>query len=289
MRALRRVGLLVAPHKAGIKEATKRLVALIENLGVEVLMPKAVAELLGSPNSVSTEDLAKVDVLIALGGDGCVLSAARITAPNNVPILGIRTSGFGFLSEVELEHVEDALNKLFNNEFWLDERTMLQAELRHGDTLTWSAIGLNDAVILKSPTCPLPVWEVFIGDELLARYPADGVAVATPTGSTAYTLSAGGPILAPDVDAFLLMPMYAHTLTLRPLVLPSKAKISVQLLPQNRPVEGEISVDGQVSHRVLPMHKLSIFKAPVKARIIRFRGSSFYDRLRQKLRWGERE
>ena len=289
MRALDKVGLLVALHKAGVNEAIKQLVTLLESSGVEVVMPKEVADLLGRPNFASVEDLGKVDVLIALGGDGCVLSAARIAAPNNVPILGIRIGGFGFLAEVELEHVEEALKKLFARDFWLDERTMLQAELWHSDTLVWSAAGLNDAVTLKSPTSPLPVWEVFVNDEFLARYPADGVAVATPTGSTAYTLSAGGPVLAPDVDAFLLMPMYAHTLTLRPLVLPSKAKVTIQLLPQRRPVEGEVSVDGQLSHQVLPTHRLVIFKAPTKAKIVRFRGSSFYERLRQKLRWGERQ
>jgi len=286
---LDRVGLLVALHKAGVGEAIKQLVALLEGSGVEVVMPKEVADLLGRPNFASVEDLGKVDVLIALGGDGCVLSAAHIAAPNNVPILGIRIGGFGFLAEVELEHVEEALKKLLAKDFWLDERTMLQAELWHGENLVWSASGLNDAVALKSPTSPLPVWEVFVNDEFLARYPADGVAVATPTGSTAYTLSAGGPVLAPDVDAFLLMPMYAHTLTLRPLVLPSKAKVTIQLLPQRRPVEGEITVDGQVSHQVLPTHRLVVLKAPMKARIIRFHGSSFYERLRQKLRWGERQ
>jgi NAD+ kinase len=289
VRALDRVGLLVALHKAGVNEAIKQLVALLESSGVEVVMPKEVADLLGRPNFASVEDLGKVDVLIALGGDGCVLSAARIAAPNNVPILGIRIGGFGFLAEVELEHVEEALKKLFAKDFWLDERTMLQAELWHSDILVWSAAGLNDVVTLKSPTSPLPVWEVFVNDEFLARYPADGVAVATPTGSTAYTLSAGGPVLAPDVDAFLLMPMYAHTLTLRPLVLPSKAKVTIQLLPQRRPVEGEVSVDGQLSHQVLPTHRLVIFKAPTKAKIVRFHGSSFYERLRQKLRWGERQ
>lgn len=287
--ALRRVGLLVALHKAGVSEAIKQLVALLEISSVEVVMPKEVAELLGRSDFVPVEELANVDIIIALGGDGCILSAARIAAPKDVPILGIRIRGFGFLAEVELEHVDDALNKLFANDFWLDERAMLQVELWHGDTLIWSAVGLNDAVILKSPNSPLPVWEVFVDGDFLARYPADGVAVATPTGSTAYTLSAGGPILAFDVDAFLLMPMYAHTLMLRPLVFPSRAKVTVQLLPQRRPVEGKVSVDGQVSHQVLPNHRLSIFKAPMKARIVRFHRSSFYERLRQKLHWGERQ
>lgn len=283
------MGLLVALHKPGVSEAVKQLVALLESSGLEVIMPSEVANLLDRSNAVAIEELEKTDALIALGGDGCVLSAARLAAPNNVPILGVRIGGFGFLAEVELEHVEEAFTKFLAGEFWLDERTMLQAELWHGENLVWSAIGLNDAVILKSPTSPLPVWEVFVNDELLARYPADGVAIATPTGSTAYTLSAGGPILAPDVDAFLLMPMYAHTLTLRPLILSSKAKVTVKLLPQRRPVEGEISVDGQVNCQVLPTHRVLVFKAPFKAKIVRFHGSSFYERLRQKLRWGERQ
>lgn len=286
---MKRVGLLVALHKPGVSESVRQLVALLESLGFEIAMPNEVANLLERPNALPMEDLTKTDALIALGGDGCVLSAARLAAPHNIPILGVRIGGFGFLAEVELEHVEDAFKKLLAGEFWLDERTMLQADLWNGENLIWSAIGLNDAVILKSPTSPLPLWEVFINDELLARYPADGVAIATPTGSTAYTLSAGGPILAPDVDAFLLMPMYAHTLTLRPLVLSSKAKVTVKLLPQRRPVEGEISVDGQINCQVLPTHHVVISKAPFKAQIVRFYGSSFYERLRQKLRWGERQ
>ncbi len=289
VRQLKRVGLLVALHKPGVSESVRQLVALLESLGFEIAMPNEVANLLERPNALPMEDLTKTDALIALGGDGCVLSAARLAAPHNIPILGVRIGGFGFLAEVELEHIEDAFKKFLAGEFWLDERTMLQAELWHGENLVWSAIGLNDAVILKSPTSPLPLWEVFVNDELLARYPADGVAIATPTGSTAYTLSAGGPILAPDVDAFLLMPMYAHTLTLRPLVLSSKAKVTVKLLPQRRPVEGEISVDGQINCQVLPTHHVVIFKAPFKAQIVRFYGSSFYERLRQKLRWGERQ
>jgi len=283
------VGLLVALHKPGVTESARQVVSSLESLGVEVVMTSEVANLLNRPNASPVEELPKTDTLIALGGDGCVLSAARLAAPHNVPILGVRIGGFGFLAEVELEHIEDAFRKLLEGEFWLDERAMLQAELWHGENLVWSAIGLNDAVILKSPTSPLPVWEVFVNDELLARYPADGVAIATPTGSTAYTLSAGGPILAPDVDALLLMPMYAHTLTVRPLVLSSGVKVKVKLLPQRRPVEGEISVDGQVNCQVLPTHHVVVFKAPFKARIVRFHGSSFYERLRQKLKWGERQ
>lgn len=289
VRELKRVGLLVALHKPGVNESVKQVVTVLESLGVEVVTPHEVANLLNRSDAVPLEDLVRTDALVALGGDGCVLSAARLAAPHNIPILGIRVGGFGFLSEVELEHVEEAFKKFLVGDFWLDERAMLKAELWQGENLIWSAIGLNDAVILKSPTSPLPVWEVFVNDELLARYPADGVAVATPTGSTAYTLSAGGPILAPDVDAFLLMPMYAHTLTLRPLVLPSSAKVTVKLLPQRRPVEGEISVDGQVNCQVLPPHQVLVLKAPFKARIVRFHGSSFYERLRHKLRWGERQ
>ncbi|MCS7191724.1 MAG: NAD(+)/NADH kinase [Armatimonadetes bacterium] len=286
---LKRVGLLVALHKPGVSESLKQLVTLLESLGFEIAMPNDVANLLERNSFVPVEELVKADALIALGGDGCVLSAARLAAPHNVPVLGVRIGGFGFLAEIEIEHIEEAFKKLLAGEFWLDERIMLQAEIWHGENLVWSAIGLNDAVILKSPTSPLPLWEVFVNEELLARYPADGVAVATPTGSTAYTLSAGGPILAADIEAFLLMPMYAHTLTLRPLVLSSKAKVKVKLLPQRRLVEGEISVDGQVNCQVLPIHHVLIFQAPFKAQIVRFHGSSFYERLRQKLRWGERQ
>lgn len=285
---MKRVGLLAAMHKVGIEEAVRKVIGLLERRGMTVLVPPDLESLSGT-QGVPTERLNDADLLIALGGDGCVLSAARLAAPKGVPILGIRLGGFGFLAEVEMEHAEEAIDNALAQNFWLDERTMLQAEVWSGEKRKWSAIGLNDALAFKTPTSPLPVWEVFVNDEFLARYPADGVAVATPTGSTAYTLSAGGPVLAPDVDAFLLMPMYAHTLTLRPLVLSVRATIRLHLLPQRRIVEGEVSVDGQVNHSLSPDHSLIIRQAPVKARIVRFSNSSFYERLRRKLRWGERQ
>ncbi len=289
VRGLNRVGLLVAAHKAGIEEAVCTLIALLKSWGKEIVLTPEAAFLCGYPKSVPAEDLTKVDLMLALGGDGCVLSAARLAAPHGIPILGVRLGGFGFLAEVELEHIQEALEKVFNGSFWLEERIMLQADLWHNNQCLWSAIGLNDVVLLKTPSTPLPLWEVFVNNELLARYPADGVAVATPTGSTAYTLSAGGPILAPDVNALLLMPMYAHTLTLRPLVLSAETVVTVHLLPQRRPVEGEVTVDGQLNHPFVPHQQIRIFQASTKARIVRLHGSSFYERLRQKLRWGERQ
>ncbi len=300
VNAVQRVGILVASHKEGIEEALKRLVETLERWGINVQLPPEAANLMGRSPSISTDStdltvstpslqLTDADLLIALGGDGCVLSAARLAAPCGVPVLGVRLGGFGFLTEAELENAEQAIAKVRSGDFWLDERTMLQAHLHRNQTLLWSAIGLNDAVILKSPLSPLPYWEIYVSDELLARYPADGITIATPTGSTAYTLSAGGPILAPDVQALLLVPMYAHTLTLRPLVLPSQATVKVRLLPQRRPVEGEITVDGQIGHPVQPGDWLTVGFAPHKVKIVRFAGSSFFERLRFKLRWGERQ
>lgn len=288
MSPVQRVGLLVALHKAGVEDAVRRLVALLDRWGVEVLMPAEVAALLCGRGATPVEHIADADLIIALGGDGCVLSAARLAAPRSTPILGIRLGGFGFLAEAEVQEMDDALQRVRDGNFMLDERLMLQVTL-HAAGTEWSAIGLNDAVLLKAPIAPLPVWEVWVNDELLARYPADGVAIATPTGSTAYTLSAGGPILAPDVEALLLMPMYAHTLTLRPLVLSAHACVQVQLLPQRRFVAGEIAVDGQATHPLAPGDRVTVGAAPFRAKIVRLDKASFFARLRQKLRWGERQ
>jgi NAD+ kinase len=287
--AVKRVGILVATHKVGVDNALNALVTLLESWGAEILMPEEVAQRVGRPQAVDLETLRTADLLIALGGDGCVLSAARLAAPFAIPILGIRLGGFGFLAEVEASEMETALRRLWEGDFVLDERLMLQVTHQRESSTDWSSIGLNDAILLKTPASPLPSWEVWVNDELLARYPADGVAVATPTGSTAYTLSAGGPILAPDVDALLLMPMYAHTLTLRPLVLPSQSRVQVRLLPQRRPVAGEISVDGQETHPIAPDDCVTVTAAPFRAKIVRLGGFSFFTRLRQKLRWGERQ
>lgn len=284
-----KVGILIALHKTGIENALERLVRVLESWGVKVCLPIEGAELLGRTSSVPLEQLADSDLLIALGGDGCVLSAARLAAPKGTPILGVRVEGFGFLSEVELENTEQALKRIKANDFWLEERRMLQAKLHRKEILLWSDIGLNDAMVIKSHPLPLPYWEVWVNEELLACYPADGVIVSTPTGSTGYALSAGGPVLAPDVQGLLLMPMYAHTLTLRPFVLSPQVTVRIRLLPQRRPVEGEIRVDGLLGHPVLPDDWTTITISPHRVRIVRFKGSSFFERLHQKLRWGERQ
>lgn len=286
---MKRVGILVATHKVGVESALNNLIALLKSLGSDILLPSSATASLHRPDEASMEALRTAELLIALGGDGCVLSAARLAAPLGIPILGIRLGGFGFLAEVEASEMETALRRIWDGDFLLDERLMLQVTHRQQGSPDWSAIGLNDAILLKTPASPLPSWEVWVDEELLARYPADGVAVATPTGSTAYTLSAGGPILAPDVEALLLMPMYAHTLTLRPLVLPFRSTVQVRLLPQRRPVAGEISVDGQETHPIAPDDLVTIAAAPFRAKIIRLGGLSFFARLRQKLRWGERQ
>lgn len=285
---MRRVGILVAAHKANIEGALRRLIKGLEGCGMEVRLTKEAAALLGRPTFASPGELTDVDLLIALGGDGCVLSAARLASPKGIPVLGVRLGGFGFLTEAETENLEKALERVKKGEFQLEEHPMLQAQLQRDERPIWSAIGLNDVIIIKTPASPLPQWDVWVGQEELARYPADGVLVSTPTGSTAYALAAGGPILAPDVRALLLMPMFAHTLSIRPLVLPSKVAIRVRLLPQRRPVSGEVSVDGQVNHPLRPKDWVVVKFSPYRVKIIRFDGSSFFERLRRKLQWGER-
>ncbi|MCS7223702.1 MAG: NAD(+)/NADH kinase [Armatimonadetes bacterium] len=285
---MRRVAVVAALHKAGIEEALRDLTENLERLGREVFLSTEAAELLGSSSGYDPLPLDQIDLIIALGGDGSVLSAARMAAPYHIPVLGIRLGGFGFLTEAERDDAAQALSAVANGDFWIEERTLLSGSVWRSEQVLFQGLALNDVLAIKSVEAPLPQWEVCLNDHFVCRYPSDGVLVATPTGSTAYSLSLGGPILAPDVPALLLLPLAPHSLTIRPLVLSDQSRVSITLLPQRRIVDGEISLDGQLRYPIVANDRIEVAVALEKARIVRCKKTSFYERLRQKLRWGER-
>ncbi len=286
---MRQVTIIAALHKAGIEQALKDLVGRLEGFGLNVILPRPAAELIGRDGFDEPIPIEGSDLVIALGGDGSVLSAARIAAPLHIPVLGIRMGGFGFLTEAERDEAPEALERVLKGDYWLEERSLLSASVYQGGQPVTVGLALNDVLVVKSVEAPLPQWEVRLDGTLLTLYPADGLLLSTPTGSTAYSLSIGGPILAPDLPGFVLCPFAPHSLTLRPLVLAEKAKVSIRLLPQRRRVVGEVCLDGQVRHDIIADDQVDVSIAPQKARIVRYRQISFYDRLRQKLRWGDRQ
>ncbi len=292
---MKAVGLLVNVEKLAADPDLARLareaVSLLEERGVGVFVNQEAAVSLGFPaRGIPEGDLpGRVGVLVVLGGDGTILRAARAAAPHGLPILGVNLGGFGFLAEVGDRKVGEALIRLLEGDYQLDERMMLQAQvLRHGRPVKES-LALNDFVVTKSGYARLLRLRTEVNGEHLATYLADGLIVATPTGSTAYSLSAGGPIVHPDVDVIVLTPISAHTLNARAVVVSGSDVIQIRVQPVGAPPPPAVlTVDGQEGFPLDPDDEVRVERSPHSARLIRLGRDGFYSRLRAKLSWGER-
>jgi NAD+ kinase len=285
----RQVGLLTALHKPQARERCRALAQALRAAGAEVLVDDRLADLdlEGCTACPAQEWGRRSDLVIAMGGDGTLLAAARATAPGGIPVLGVDLGGFGFLAEQEFDHVLEAIPVLLAGEFEIEERLMLSARaVTDGETRAEFS-GLNDVVVSKSEPVRLVHLDVWVNESFVTRYPADGLIVCTPTGSTAYNLSAGGPLVDPQVECFILTPICAHSLYTRPLVVPAAAQVRLALARDTKPSPPvTLTVDGQVHRVVGPGEQIVITAAPFRARLARLRGVGFYGRLQEKLHWG---
>jgi NAD+ kinase len=263
------------------------LVAWLEERSIRVLADSRCAGWLGVEPQ-SREALAqKVDLIVALGGDGTLLSVARATGVRAVPILGVNLGRLGFLAEVSLDEVLAALSKALAGDLKVVSRMRLDVRVHRDDQEIGAFLALNDAVITHAQIARMIDVDVYADSARVTTYHADGLIVATPTGSTAYSLSAGGPLLAPDLAAIVLTPICPHSLTQRPLVLPETAEVEV--VPHGRAERASLTVDGQVGVGVLEEgDRIIIRRSSHPVEIV---ASPFLDRyeiLHAKLRWGER-
>ena len=225
------------------------------------------------------------DFALVLGGDGTLLSAARAVAPQGIPILGVNLGSLGFLTEVPLSEIYQTLENVDCCSCPVESRSMVECRLvRDGKTLE-TYFALNDVVVNKSAIARLVAFDLFIDDSFVVQYKADGVIISTPTGSTAYSLAAGGPVLMPSVDAFVITPVCPHALTHRPLVVRDTA--DVQLVINSDHEEAFLTIDGQVGIPVKPEDHVHCRKAKHSVSLFRMR-RSFFDVLRNKLKWGQR-
>ncbi len=232
------------------------------------------------------EDLAeRADLLVVFGGDGTILRAARLAAARGTPIVGINMGGFGFLAELNTDDFAGALPELLAGRYQIDERMMLQAQVESASA-TQTLLALNDMVVTKTGVARVLRLRLWVNREPLASYPADGVIVATPTGSTAYSLSAGGPILDPRVEALVITPICPHTFNARAVVVAGNDEVMVEVTAPDP--EATLTVDGRVGVQLAPVRRVVVQRAEPRTRFVRLRGSSFYGILRTKLAWGER-
>jgi len=283
--------------KARLKHATPHLVeigAWLAPRGVDAVYETATAALMPPDAARRTADkpalVREVDMVVVLGGDGTLLSMADCigAAGLDIPMLGVNFGSLGFLTEVTLPELYPSLDAALSGRAPVEERMMLRSTtIRSGATYA-DHIALNDVVVTKGARSRMIDLSVSVGDEFITRVKADGLIVATPTGSTAYNLAAGGPIVQPTLDAFLLTPIAPHTLTNRPIVIPVSLPVRVQPNIEDAREELFVTFDGQAGFQLQPGDEIRICRADRTLRLIRPSTRSYFAVLREKLKWGER-
>ena len=260
---------------------------MVRWLGFRIHVPLVEEEagIEGVPSAPGSVIAAAADLLVVLGGDGTLLHAASLCNGREVPILGVNLGTLGFLTEVPRERAFPLLEMALAGKLTASRRLMLSVEVRHGEDVLLSGVVLNDAVISKNALSRLAILEVAVDGRPATTYEADGLIVATPTGSTAYSLSAAGPIIDPNMDAILLTPICPHTLTQRPLVLPADVPVRVRLAS---PGEMFVTLDGSHGRPLELGEEVWLRRAPQRTLILRNPEVDQFAILREKLRWGIR-
>ena len=285
---IKRVGIISKPKKTEIREIVPPLIAWLRERDIEVFTDKESGSILErQERSLSRNEMAsQVDLLVVLGGDGTLLATARALNRKPVPILAVNMGGLGFLTVITREDLYPTLELVLAGHAQIERRVQIEGELVRADEVISSFLALNDVVLNKGAIARIIDFDVLVDGRLISTYKADGLIVSTPTGSTAYSLAAGGPIVAPSVAAFLVTPICAHTLTNRPLVLPDTAHIEIAVKTQRE--AAYLTVDGQVGLATHSDDTVRLRKASSYVEIVQPPSKDYFEILRQKLKWGER-
>ena len=291
MSSIKRIGLVVKPHQP---EALKTICELTQWLAARAI------ELVGGPEierdriqqqtgcsvrEVPSDKLAQeVDLVLVLGGDGTMIATARMIRDSDVPVLGVNFGGLGYLAEFRIEELHSALEAILAENYRLDKRVMLSVELLRGqESITKNRV-LNDVVINKSALARIIEIEAYFNQQFVNSFRADGLIVSTPTGSTAYNLSAGGPVIFPSMNAIVITPICPFTLSNRPIVVPDDADIELRLKTDKEDVA--LTLDGQVGFALQVEDRVMIKKSNTTFKLIQPANRNYFDVLRDKLRWG---
>ena len=282
---IKRVGLIANPDKVNCCPAVQKAAGLIARAGRTLLSDKVTADLAGLKGIVraDTRQLSRqADLILVFGGDGTMLRVAREVAGSPTPILGINVGGLGFLTAVSSDQLPAALAAVWSAEFMIEARPMIEAVAHTQDRLVRQT-ALNDFVVSRGTVPRMVELEVSVDDAVLTRYRCDGLIVSSPTGSTAYSLAAGGAIVSPDARVFTLTPICPHTLSNRSVIVSLDSLVRVRVL--NRKVETILSADGQVQTQLAAGDTVDIRRSRRGVHLLRLAGSSFFGTLRQKLHW----
>lgn len=283
---MKNILVLPNPLKARAVDVACQLIRLLQRQGCTPVLEQSFALQSGETSLGRTEAelWQQIDLAMVLGGDGSMLNAARRVYPRQIPLLGVNFGHLGFLTRVESNQLEEAVSQLLSGDFQYETRTMLEAEIIREGQLAQKLIGLNELVVSKASLARMVRLETWIDNEYFTTYPADGLIVATATGSTAYSLSAGGPILDPRLNALLLTPICAHSLYARPLVLSEEAHIKVVLNASHTDVT--LTADGQTGVALRSRDTIHFRKAESVTRLLRFNNQGVFEVLKSRLRKG---
>jgi NAD+ kinase len=275
------------PERAEVAKILPELLTWLRERGYQVVIDEQTSKYTTGPQVVPRSQLSSrpLDLVIVLGGDGTLLSAARATAAIDVPLLGVNLGSLGFLTEVPLASLYPMLEAIAKGQAAVESRSLMECQLLRGEKVRSSYLVFNDAVVNKTALARLNTYDLYINKTFVSSYRADGMIVATPTGSTAYSLSAGGPVLMPTVSAFVITPVAPHSVTHRPLVVPDSVEIEI-LLRSEKEV-AYLSLDGQPGLDLKDGDRVRCRRSEHQVNLFRS-GSDFFQVLRSKLKWGER-
>ena len=276
------------PDRPEVAQIVPGLLHWLEEHGYQVIIDPETGEYAAVQEVVPREQMGSrsLDLVVVLGGDGTLLTAARATAAVDVPLLGVNLGSLGFLTEVPPDSLYSMLEAIAQGRAAVEHRSLMRCELLTDGTVRASNLVFNDAVVNKTALARLNTYELYIDKAFVASYRADGMIVATPTGSTAYSLSAGGPVLMPTVKAFVITPVAPHALTHRPLVVPDSVEIEILLRSEDE--LAYLSLDGQPGLDLHDGERVRCRRSEHKVTLFRT-GTDFFQALRTKLKWGERE
>lgn len=283
MDTIKKIGIFCKDKPDISKKVLTELASWLRERHYELIMAQDTAGIIGESSGIPKEDIpSTADLIIVLGGDGTLLSVARMTHPFDVPILAVNLGSLGFLTEVALPELYGTLEQVLKGKSTIERRMLLNAFLKRDGKTVRNNFALNDVVINKSAARIVNL-EVHVNGQYMTSYRADGLIIATPTGSTAYSLSAGGPIIHPSMNALVLSPICPFTLTNRPIVIPNQSTLEVRLITEE---EVQVTLDGQSGYPMYRDDVLEIKQGPAPVSLIQSRDKNYYQILRQKLHWG---
>jgi NAD+ kinase len=290
MSAFKRIGLVGRPGHRGVVETLQKLEQVLKGYDVQVMIDEKSSALTPGHGFVvvSRESLgANCDLVVVVGGDGSMLSVAKSLSNHHVPVLGINRGRLGFLTDIMPEEIEERIAAILAGEFTEETRFLIECELHREHEVIEGGYALNDIVFNPGTAARMLEFELFVDEQFVNSQQSDGLIVATPTGSTAYALSAGGPIMHPSLNALVLVPMYPHSLSSRPLVVDADSTIRIKV-GKVRSLQPQISCDGATSFEVNPGDSIVVRKKAEPLRLIHPLDHNFYQTCRSKLGWGNR-